>query len=65
MKARVGYKNLRLDPEHQTAELLLPEMRLDLGAIAKNYAIDEAIGVLLPARHYPRAYWWQRRHDGD
>jgi FAD:protein FMN transferase len=46
MKARVGYKNLRLDPEHHTAELLLPEMRLDLGAIAKNYAIDEAIAVL-------------------
>lgn len=46
MKARVGYKNLRLDPEHRTAELLVPEMRLDLGAIAKNYAIDQAIAVL-------------------
>jgi len=46
MKARVGYKNLRLDPEHHTAELLVPEMRLDLGAIAKNYAVDEAIAVL-------------------
>jgi thiamine biosynthesis lipoprotein len=46
MKARVGYQNLKLDPEHRTAELLVPEMRLDLGAIAKNYAIDQAIGVL-------------------
>ncbi|MEZ0259080.1 MAG: FAD:protein FMN transferase [Chthoniobacter sp.] len=46
MKARVGYKNLRLDPEHHTAELLVPEMRLDLGAIAKNYAVDEAVKVL-------------------
>ncbi|MDR3406639.1 MAG: FAD:protein FMN transferase [Chthoniobacter sp.] len=46
MKARVGYKNLRLDPGHHTAELLVPEMRLDLGAIAKNYAVDEAIAVL-------------------
>ncbi len=46
MKARVGYKNLRLDPEHQTAELLVPEMRLDLGAIAKIFAVDEAIAVL-------------------
>jgi len=46
MKARVGYKNLRLDPEHHTAELLVPEMRLDLGAIAKNYAVDEAVAVL-------------------
>ena len=46
MKARVGYRNLRLDPAHHTAELLLPEMRLDLGAIAKNYAIDQAIALL-------------------
>lgn len=46
MKARVGYQNLKLNPEHRTAELLVPEMRLDLGAIAKNYAIDQAIGVL-------------------
>ena len=46
MKARVGYKNLKLDPEHRTAELLVPEMRLDLGAIAKNYAVDEAQKVL-------------------
>ena len=46
MKARVGYKNLRLDPEHHTAELLVPEMRIDLGAIAKNYAVDEAVVVL-------------------
>ncbi len=46
MKSRVGYKNLRLDPEHQTAELLVPEMRLDLGAIAKIFAVDEAIAVL-------------------
>ena len=46
MKARVGYKNLRLDPAHHTAELLIPEMRLDLGAIAKNYAVDEAVALL-------------------
>ena len=46
MKARVGYKNLRLDSEHHTAELLIPDMRLDLGAIAKNYAVEDAIKVL-------------------
>ena len=46
MKARVGYQNLRLDPEHHTAELLIPDMRLDLGAIAKNYAVEDAIRVL-------------------
>jgi thiamine biosynthesis lipoprotein len=46
MKTRVGYKNLHLDPEHHTVELLVPEMRLDLGAIAKNYAVDEAQKLL-------------------
>jgi thiamine biosynthesis lipoprotein len=46
MKARVGYKNLRLDPVRQTAELLVPEMRLDLGALAKVFAVDEALAVL-------------------
>jgi thiamine biosynthesis lipoprotein len=46
MKERVGYKNLRLDPRQQTAELLIPDMRLDLGAIAKIFAVEEAIAVL-------------------
>lgn len=45
MKA-VGYKNIQLDPKHQSAKLLVPNMRLDLGAIAKGYAVDEAIAVL-------------------
>ncbi len=54
MQARVGFKKLRLDPAHQTAELLVPEMRLDLGAIAKNFAVDEAIAVL-KARGITRA----------
>ena len=54
MKARTGFKKLRLDPAHQTAELLVPEMRLDLGAIAKNFAVDEAIAVL-KARGITRA----------
>jgi thiamine biosynthesis lipoprotein len=46
MKARVGYRNLVLDPESRTAQLRIPEMRIDLGAIAKGYAIDEALKVL-------------------
>ena len=46
MRARTGYKKLRLDPEHRTAELLAPDMRLDLGAIAKGFACDEALAVL-------------------
>jgi thiamine biosynthesis lipoprotein len=43
-RARVGYKNLVL--KNHTAELKLPEMRLDLGGIAKGYAADEALRIL-------------------
>jgi FAD:protein FMN transferase len=41
-----GYKKLRLNPRERTAQLLVPYMRLDLGAIAKGYAVDEALKVL-------------------
>ena len=40
----VGFDKLRLS-DH-SAELLVPYMRLDLGAIAKGYAADEAIKIL-------------------
>lgn len=46
VRSRVGYRNLVLDPEAQTAKLILPHMRLDLGGIAKGYALDEAGRVL-------------------
>jgi thiamine biosynthesis lipoprotein len=42
----VGYKNLRLDRKTRTATLLVPQMRLDLGGIAKGYAADQALAVL-------------------
>jgi thiamine biosynthesis lipoprotein len=45
-KSRVGYKNLVLDRRHRTAELKLAGMQLDLGAIAKGYAADEALRTL-------------------
>ena len=46
-----GYRLLRLNQEQQTAEqqtaqLTAPNMRLDLGGIAKGYAADEALRVL-------------------
>jgi thiamine biosynthesis lipoprotein len=43
-RPRVGYTNLVL--KKGTAKLLAPEMRLDLGAIAKGYAADEALRIL-------------------
>jgi FAD:protein FMN transferase len=42
----VGYRNLRIDADESTVALLLPEMRIDLGGIAKGYAADEALRVL-------------------
>ena len=46
MLARVGYKKMLLDPAHRTVELLVPEMHLDVGGMAKGYAVDEALKVL-------------------
>ena len=42
----VGHEKLRLDPRPRTAELLVPYMRLDLGSLAKPYAVDEALRIL-------------------
>lgn len=44
--AAVGYKNLRLRAKSRTVTLLVPNMRLDLGGIAKGYAADQALAVL-------------------
>jgi FAD:protein FMN transferase len=54
MRGRVGYQHLRLVPESRSVELLRPEMRLDVGGIAKGFAADEALAVL-KARGFPRA----------
>lgn len=45
-RARVGYLKLLLDPKRRTATLTAPRMRLDLGGIAKGYAMDEALKVV-------------------
>jgi FAD:protein FMN transferase len=47
-KARlaVGYAKMELDPAHHTVKLLAPNMRLDLGGIAKGYAVDQAVQTL-------------------
>src|SRR5205085_7598305 len=39
----VGHQALKLDSQAHTAQLLKPNMRLDLGGIAKGYAADEAV----------------------
>ena len=42
----VGWQKLRLDPKTHSATLLVEDMKLDLGGIAKGYALDEALSVL-------------------
>lgn len=45
-QAAVGHTHLRLLDEGRKVELLRPNMRLDLGAIAKGYACDEALQAM-------------------
>ncbi len=54
MRERCGWKKLRLDPATHTAELLAPQMRLDLGSLAKGYAVDAAL-LTLREKGYPIA----------
>jgi len=46
-RSRVGWRKLHLEPLARAARLEVEEMRLDLGAIAKGYAVDEAMKVLV------------------
>lgn len=48
-RAKVGWQNLRLDPNALTVEFLIPGMKLDVGGIAKGYAIDQSIELLKEA----------------
>jgi thiamine biosynthesis lipoprotein len=45
-RAAVGHQFLKLDAHGRTAQLLRPDMRLDLGGIAMGYAVDEALKLL-------------------
>jgi thiamine biosynthesis lipoprotein len=45
-RSSVGYDKMQLDPLHHTVKLQAPNMRLDLGGIAKGYAVDQAVKVL-------------------
>jgi thiamine biosynthesis lipoprotein len=45
-RARVGFEHVALDPEARTVQLRLPDMKLDLGGIAKGYASQAALEVL-------------------
>jgi FAD:protein FMN transferase len=44
--AAVGYQKLRLNERKQTVTLTVPEMKLDVGGIAKGYAADAVLEIL-------------------
>jgi thiamine biosynthesis lipoprotein len=48
-RALAGFAHLHLDPAGRTITLDRPGMKLDLGAVAKGYAGDEALRVLREA----------------
>jgi FAD:protein FMN transferase len=45
-RRKIGYQNLILNQQNRSARLLRFGMRLDLGAIAKGYAADQALETL-------------------
>ena len=46
LSSRINYRNIKLDSVRRTVRLTMPKMRLDLGGIAKGYAVDLGIEVL-------------------
>lgn len=44
--ALINYRKIVLDPESSTIRYSKPGMRIDLGGIAKGYAVDRCIGLL-------------------
>jgi thiamine biosynthesis lipoprotein len=46
VRKRVGYRLIELDPKEKKGRLLHPSMKLDLGGIAKGYALDETMRIL-------------------
>ncbi len=48
-RSKVGYQNLLLDASNMTVSFAVDGMKLDLGGIAKGYAIDKAVGAMKTA----------------
>ena len=48
-RARTGFRYIKLNRARREVTLLREEMRLDLGGIAKGYAADQALAVLIAA----------------
>ncbi|MFB0551967.1 MAG: FAD:protein FMN transferase [Phycisphaerae bacterium] len=45
-KSKVGFEKLKLDDQNRTVQFAVEGMRLDLGGIAKGYAVDKAVEAM-------------------
>lgn len=45
-KSKVGFEKLKLDEQNRTIKFSVDGMRLDLGGIAKGYAVDKAVEAM-------------------
>jgi thiamine biosynthesis lipoprotein len=45
-KSKVGFEKLKLDVQNRTVQFAVDGMRLDLGGIAKGYAVDKAVEAM-------------------
>ncbi len=45
-RSKVGFEKLKLDEQNRTAKFSVDGMRLDLGGIAKGYAVDKAVEAM-------------------
>jgi len=45
-KSKVGFEKLKLDDQNRTVQFAVDGMRLDLGGIAKGYAVDKAVEAM-------------------
>ena len=45
-RLKVGFEKLKLDEQNRTARFAVEGMRLDLGGIAKGYAVDKAVEAM-------------------
>jgi thiamine biosynthesis lipoprotein len=45
-RSKVGFEKLKLDDENRTAKFAVEGMKVDLGGIAKGYAVDKAVETM-------------------
>lgn len=49
-RAKVGFRNLQLDPDKKTVRFAVEGMQLDVGGIAKGFAVDKAVEAMRQAQ---------------